>query len=160
MLRYYFINTDSNALGHSPHAKWIEYNHAFTSGNYEKFGVKALGKLSPNDVLFMSVNDLGIVAAGIVLESWVGSSYKGRDRLVYTNDEQIAEYRILVGWVLQTVNNPISQTEADEIVKAEYPNGLVYARAFQPINKREAAEKLLNEIKQRVPNSTDGLNDI
>ena len=158
-MSYYLINTDSNAFGYSPHEKWFEYNHAFASGDYEKFGVKTLGELTPNDVLFMYVNDLGIAAAGIVLESWVGSSYKGRDRLVYTHNEELSEYRILVGWGLRTVDNPISVKEANEIIRIQYPKGIVYASAFQQITNRDAGANLLREIKNRASTYTEEIYD-
>ena len=46
-MEYYYINTDWDALGYTPHDKWIELGHAFTSGDgsrrdYEEFGEKAL----------------------------------------------------------------------------------------------------------------------
>ena len=54
-MKYYYIDTDRAALGYSPHAKWIKYNHAFTSGDYEQYGVQVLGKLEPGDICFMYV---------------------------------------------------------------------------------------------------------
>ena len=75
-MNYYYINTDTSALGYSPHAKWIKYDHAFTSGDYEDFGVKVLGILNPGDILFMYANQRGVVSAGQVTESWAGSSYQ------------------------------------------------------------------------------------
>ncbi len=92
-LKYYYFNSDAKSLGYSPHAQWIKYNLAFTAGDYEEFGVQALGKLNPWEILFMYVNGCGVVAAGSVSDSWAGSSYRGRDRLVYQNTEY-AEYRI------------------------------------------------------------------
>ena len=40
-INYYYINTEANAFnGRSPHNKWIERRHAFTSGDYEKGSCK------------------------------------------------------------------------------------------------------------------------
>ena len=70
-MNYYYINTDTDALDYSPHAQWIKHNRAFTSGyipdDYKTYGEQVLGKLSPGDLLFMYVNECGVVAAGVGL---------------------------------------------------------------------------------------------
>ena len=142
-MKYYYINTDTDALGYSPHAKWIKYDLAFTSGDYEEFGVQVLGKLEPGDILFMYANKRGVVAAGRVSESWTGSSYKGADRLVYRYTEY-TEYRIRVDWYLPVVSNPICPEDLREIV------GWTPPRALQPITATNKAERLLKEIRSRA----------
>ena len=142
-MNYYYINTDTDALGYSPHAKWIKYDRAFTSGDYEEFGVKVLGILNPGDILFMYANRRGVVAAGQVTESWAGSSYKGTDRLVYQYTEY-TEYRIRVDWYLPVVHNPIQPEDLREIV------GWTPPRALQSITDANKAERLLKEILSRA----------
>ena len=142
-MKYYYLNTDRDALGYSPHAKWIRHNHAFTSGDYEQYGVQVLGKLEPGDICFMYVTKRGVLAAGRVSESWAGSSYKGSDRLVYQYTEY-TEYRIRVDWYLPIVDNPISIDELRDIV------GWTPPRTLQPITDTDKAGRLLKEIRNRA----------
>lgn len=142
-MSYYYINTDTDALGYSPHAKWIKYDHAFTSGHNEESDAQVFETLMPSDILFMYVSKCGVVAAGQVSESWAGSSYRGRDRLVYQYT-QYTEYRIPVDWFLSIDNNPISIVDLREIV------GWTPPKTLQPITKIDAAEALLKEIRNRV----------
>lgn len=143
-MRYYYINTDYDALTYSPHAKWIKYGHAFTSGDYEKFGVQGLGKLSPGDILFMYVKEFGVVAAGKVKDSWQGSCFEGKDRLVYQYVGDLTEYRIPVDWFLPIVNNPIKLDDLRAIV------GWTPIKVLQGFTDTEAADALVSEIKKRV----------
>ena len=142
-MNYYYINTDTDALTYSPHAKWIKYDRAFTSGDYEEFCVQVLGKLEPGDILFMYANKRGVVAAGRVSESWTGSSYKGANRLVYQYTEY-TEYRIPVDWYLLVVHNAMCPEDLREIV------GWTPPRALQSITDTNKAERLLKEIRSRA----------
>lgn len=142
-MSYYYINTDTDALGYSPHAKWIKHDHAFTSGDYEEFGEGVLGKLERGDILFMYVNQRGVVAVGRVSEPWAGSSYKGADRLVYQYTEY-AEYRIRVDWYLPVVHNPIPPEALREII------GWTPPRTLQSITDTNRAKRLLREIRSRA----------
>ena len=152
-MSFYCINTDTDALGYSPHAKWIRYEYAFTSGDgtqegYEKFGEHKLGKLKPDDILFMYANKLGVVAAGKVTDYWQGSSYEGSDRLVYqyaTEYADCTEYRIPVDWYLPIVNNPVS---AEEFNKIRHKKN-ISKEALWSIDE-DAGRKLLNEVQSRV----------
>ncbi len=142
-MTYYYINTDTDALGYSPHAKWIKYDLAFTSGDNEESGAQAFETLKPGDIFFMYVSKCGVAAAGQVSESRAGSSYQGRDRLVYQYTEY-TENRIPVDWFLSIDNNPISIADLREIV------GWTPPKTLQPITKIDAAEGLLKEIRNRV----------
>ena len=87
-MEYYYINTDWDALGYSPHDKWIELGHAFTSGDgsrchYKKYGERVLGKLNSGDICLMYADGMGFVAAGKVCELWKGCAYKDEERWVY-----------------------------------------------------------------------------
>lgn len=150
-MSYYYINTDTNALGYSPHATWLGHNHAFTSGDsqkgYEDYGVRVFGKLNRSDILFMYANKCGVVAAGRVSESWNCRSYEGEDRLIY---QECAEYRIGVDWYLDVVNNPINTNDLKSIgLRHPIP-------AFLPIKNINAAERLLEEIQIRVSGGQTG----
>lgn len=151
-MNFYYINTDANTLGYSPHAKWIKYEYAFTSGDdtqegYEKSGVDKLGNLEPGDILFMYVSGaVGIVAAGRVTDCWQGSSYKGNDRLVY-QDTDCTEYRIPVDWCLPIVSNPVTLDEFREVMEwkpTSAPPGTLGAI------DEDKGRKLLNEVQSWV----------
>ena len=143
-MNYYYINTDRDALGYSPHAKWIKYDRAFTSGEgldgYYKHGERVLGTLSPGDILFMYVSRCGVVAAGWVAEFWDRCAYGGRNRLVY-RDTEYTEYRIGVDWCLKIVGNPVVPAELREII------GWTPIPTLQCIKDTDAAEGLFEEIR-------------
>jgi hypothetical protein len=117
---YYIINTDARNLGYNPHDIWIEYGMAFT-GYSMRYG-EYLGKLKPNDICFMYVNQRGILAVGWVLEEWDGKTYDSP--IVYT---EMNEYRIKVDWFLDLRSKPISLDEVRDIV------GTIFPRALQRI---------------------------
>ena len=146
-MNYYYINTDTDALGHSPHAKWIKYDRAFTSGDtpdsYDKYGERVLGTLSPGDMLFMYVSRCGVVAAGWVCEFWDRCAYRGRNRLIY-RETGYTEYRIGVHWCLKVVGNPIGAKELRKII------GWTPVSTLQRIKDTDAAERLFEEIRDRV----------
>lgn len=148
-MRYFFINTDVNTLDYSPHATWIKHDHAFTAGDYEKYGEQGLGALEPGDVLFMYVNDVGVVAAGEVTAPWTGDSCSGKDRLVYRRcKDELIEFRIPVDWFLPTVNNPISIVELKE-----RDDGWTPSRAVHHITNEVFATRLLEEVQKRASRS-------
>lgn len=146
-MNYYYINTDTAALGYSPHVEWIKYDRAFTSGDaldgYHKYGERVLGALSPGDMLFMYVSRRGVVAAGWVCEFWDRCAYRGSDRLVY-RDTAYAEYRIGVDWCAKVVHNPVRPTELREII------GWTPISTQQRIKDTNAAERLFEEIRDCV----------
>ena len=113
-MNYYYINTDTDALGYSPHEAWIEHGHAFTSDEAgdDTYGKKLL-RLEPDDILFMYVSGSGVVAVGNVSEHWDGIAYEGNDRLIH---EEYTESRIRVDWVLTFVDNPIRPAKLRDIV--------------------------------------------
>ena len=150
-MNYYHINTDTDALDYSPHAKWIKFDRAFTSGDapdsYYKYGERALGILSPGDILFMYVNKLGVVAAGQVCEFWDGCAYTGSDRLIYY-ETAYTEYRIGVDWCFRVVANPIGTKELRKILDW-HPRGWLWRSTFGRISP-DKAERLLEAIRHRT----------
>ena len=57
-MKYYYINTDTDVLTYGPHAKWIKYDRAFTSGDYEELSAVLwlrVGFLSLGQVLLTKV---------------------------------------------------------------------------------------------------------
>ena len=137
-MNYYYINTEKKYLGYSPHDKWIECGYAFTSGDYQTYGRQALGKLDPGDILFMYVNECGVVAAGLVCESWDSCSYEGENRWIY---QDITEYRIRVDWTV--AHPPIDRDQLIEIV------GWTSVRTLQRITDIDAARSLHAEVMRR-----------
>ena len=142
---YYYINTDTDALEYSPHMKWIEHNHAFTSGNYEKYGVKVLERLKRGDICFMYVKLCGVLAAGQVCEPWNGHAYTGGDRLIYQATPH-AEYRIHVDWCYVVIDQPIGLNRLRDII------GWMPVSTLQRITDTNAAKELLKEIRNRASN--------
>lgn len=146
-MNYYYINTDTDALRYSPHAKWIKHNRAFTSGyipdDYKTYGEQVLGKLSPGDMLFMYVNGCGVVAAGWVCEFWDRCAYKDSDRLIY-QDTPYTEYRIGVDWCRNIADNPMSPTDLREII------GWTPLRTLQRIKDADKAKRLFEAIRDRT----------
>lgn len=150
-MNYYYINTDTNALDYSPHANWIKYDRAFTSGDapdsYYKCGEGALGILNPGDMLFMYVSKFGVVAAGRVCEVWDRCAYRGNDRLIY-HETGCTEYRIGVDWCFSVVGNPIGTEELRRIFDWS-PHGWRWRSTLGCISCDEA-ERLLETIRNRV----------
>ena len=146
-MNYFYINTDTSALGYSPHAEWIKYDRAFTSGDalggYHKYGERVLGALNPGDMLFMYVRGRGVVAAGWVCEFWDRCGYRGKNRLVYRETEY-TEYRIGVDWCIKVAYNPIRPSDLREII------GWTPRRTLQRIKDTAVAERLFEEIRSRV----------
>ena len=141
-MNYYYINTDTDALGYSPHTKWIQHDRAFTSGDYKQYGVQVLGKLEPGDMLFMYVNGCGVVAAGWVCETWDRRAYESGDRLIY-QDTAYTEYRIGVDWCLNTIHKPMRLEDLRKII------GWIPVRTLQRITDTAKAEQLFEEIRNR-----------
>ena len=146
-MNYYYINTDRDTLGHSPHAQWIKHNRAFTSGEgqngYYKYGVRGLGTLRPGDMLFMYVNGCGVVAAGWVCEFWDQRAYRNGNQLIY-KDTIYTEYRIGVHWCLNIVDNPMSPTDLRDII------GWTPVPTLQRIRDADKADRLFEEIRNRI----------
>ena len=146
-MNYFYINTDTAALGYSPHAQWIKHDRAFTSGDAQdgdhKYGERVLGTLSPGDMLFMYVSRRGVVAAGWVCEFWDRCGYKGKDRLVY-RDTEYTEYRIGVDWCLKIIYDPVRPSDLREVV------GWTPIPTLQRIKDTDIAERLFEEIRSRV----------
>ena len=113
--------------------------YAFTSGDYEEFGVQALGRLNPGDILFMYVNQVGVKAVGEVLKHWDKETYEGNERKV---DKENPEYRICVKWC--TLDNPMSSADLKDTIGPPPP------KAFQRIVKHhKAAEQLHLKLKRK-----------
>ena len=148
-MNYYYINTEATAFkGCSPHNQWIARRHAFTSGDYEKYGVQKLGRLDRGDICFMYAKWIGIVASGQVCERWDGRSYEGEGRWIYNEcDAKYIEYRIGVDWHLQFVNNPIRIEEIRLVFRWLYPYW-GWRRALDSIEEHEALE-LLSLVQER-----------
>ena len=145
-MNYYYINTDRDALNYSPHAKWIKHDRAFTSGytsdDYERYGVRVLGKLEPGDMLFMYVSGCGVVAAGWVCEAWDRRAYMDRGRLIY-QDTIYTEYRIGVDWCLNVIDHPMRPDDLRKII------GWTPVRTLQRIADTAKAEQLFEAIQNR-----------
>ena len=143
-MNYYYINTDTDALTDSPHDEWISQGCAFTSGvgaaGYKKYGVEVLGKLDPDDILFMYVNECGVVAAGTVRECWDGCGYESETRKIY-RDPSITEYRIRVDWT--EAHPPIDREQLIEIV------GWTPRPTLQRITDIDAGRSLHAEVMRR-----------
>ena len=82
---YYYINTDTAALGYSPHVEWLKYDHVHSlqatmhQTAIGRYGERILGTLNPGDILFMYANQAWCCVSGTgFAESWDRvASYKG-----------------------------------------------------------------------------------
>ena len=149
-MNYYCINTEAKVFnGRSPHDKWIEHCQAFTSGDYNRYGVQTLGKLDPGDICFMYAKFIGIVAVGRVLEHWDRCSYEGAARRIYDRcDEEYIEYRIGVDWYRKLTNNPIRIEEIRSIFGWDPPRW-DWLHALDPIREKDKASELLRLAQER-----------
>lgn len=103
----YLLNTDSKSLGEvSPHVLWIQTEHAYTAGDYTKYGERILGKLREGDIVLAYANKVGVVAFGLVKDRWDGQRYP-ENQVVYTKPYTDVEYKIPVQWVCSLVERPI-----------------------------------------------------
>jgi hypothetical protein len=119
---YFFYNTDSSAIIDKPRPRFcvlIDRKIAAVGGDRKKFG-EQLRKLSPNDILLMYENLIGIVAVGRVLELWDEVTHN--DSLYYTNHEMklltggAFEYRIAVDWFIDLSHTPFSVQQLRELL--------------------------------------------
>lgn len=103
----YLLNTDSKSLGGtSPHLIWLQSEHAYTAGDYTKYGERILGKLHPGDIVFAYANTIGVVAIGFVKDRWDGRRYS-ENQVVYTEPYADVEYKIPVQWACNLERKPI-----------------------------------------------------
>lgn len=134
----YIINTDSKSLGNrSPHDEWFKYSKAFTAGDYNKFGIKIMGKLIPGDLLIMYVNKVGAVGVGVVSSFW-NKKENVDNQLVYKGSYRDNEYSIDVDWQADFRKNPIS---AKELIDAN--NGKLLNSAFISVTNGKNILELL-----------------
>lgn len=104
MPTYWFINTDAASVKNCKTCDlWFRYGMAFSGGDWKNFGLP-MGKLKPSDVLIMFQDEVGIVGAGRVLETWDGQSYS--EKLIYS-ELDYSEYRIRVDWFIDLRTNPV-----------------------------------------------------
>ncbi len=145
-MNYYYINTNTTAhkSGQGSPEKWIDCGYAFTSGDYEEYGVQGLGKLNPGDILFMYVNQVGVEAVGEVLKHWDKKTYEGDERKV---DQENPEYRICVKW--SRYNNPIKKADLETIFSKFGESQWWAWPTLIPIQP-EIAEQLLKLAKNRA----------
>jgi hypothetical protein len=146
---YFFYNTDANALSEQPRPRFpllIEGGFAAVGGDRQQFGEK-LAQLTPDDVLLMYENGIGVVAVGRVLELWDGIThtkphyYRPSELSGLTGDPY--EYRILVDWFLDLSNSPIGIEQLKERL-GYTPRGAVR----RIVEQRTEAERIIEEYRE------------
>jgi hypothetical protein len=151
-MEYFFYNTDAGVIKDEPRPRFgvlIDGRFAAVGGDRKKYG-EQLGKLSPDDILLMYENLVGIVAVGRVLERWDESTYS--DPLYYTQREITLltggahEYRIAVDWFIDISYSPISVQQLRELL-GYTPRGTVK----KIVEHRAKIEKLINDIQNSLP---------
>lgn len=135
---YYYINTDMKTIKVSPHDYWISNGYAYTSG-LEKYGRK-LKVPARGDILFLYVNEVGVLAAGTVLEEWDGQTYS--EPTIYPDPKEKV-YRIRVGWTISTIKEPVNSLILRQLV------GWTPSSTMQKIDPKPGA-RLLNYIASRA----------
>jgi hypothetical protein len=146
-MNYFFYNTDSRAIIDKPRPRFgvlIDRKLAAVGGDRKKFG-EQLGKLSPDDVLLMYENLVGIVAVGRVLERWDEVTHS--DSLYYSKHEMklltggAFEYRIAVDWFIDLSHSPFSVQQLRELL-GYTPRGTIK----KIVEHRAKIEKFISEI--------------
>ena len=145
---YFFYNTDSSAIIDKPRPRFgvlIDRKFAAVGGDRKKFG-EQLGRLSPDDVLLMYENLIGIVAVGRVLERWDEVTHS--DSLYYSKREMqlltggAFEYRIAVDWFIDLSCSPFSVQQLKELL-GYTPRGTIK----KIVVHRAKIEKFIREIE-------------
>lgn len=158
-MEYFFYNTDAGVIKDEPRPRFgvlIDGRFAAVGGDRKKYG-EQLGKLSPDDILLMYENLVGIVAVGRVLERWNESTYC--DPLYYTQREITLltggahEYRIAVDWFIDISHSPISVQQLRELL-GYTPRGTVK----KIVEHRAKIEKLINDIQNSLPYDQQQIN--
>ena len=157
-MNYFFYNTDSSAIIDVPRPRFgvlIDGKFAAVGGDRKKFG-EQLGKLSPDDILLMYENLVGIVAVGRVLEHWDEVTHS--NSLYYSKREMklltggAFEYRIAVDWFIDLSKSPISVHQLRELL-GYTPRGTIK----KIVEHRAKIEKLLKEFQKSQAHDSDYL---
>jgi hypothetical protein len=135
----YYLNTEANHLAQSPHDIWIAKQRAYVST--EPYGRK-LAKLQPDDVCFMYVNTVGVIAVGTVHDEWDGQPSSTPQVYIDRPDLQ-PEYSRPVTWDLVLRDRPIPAPVLRAITRC------TPRQAVQRI-RHDDADRLLAFAKQQL----------
>jgi hypothetical protein len=148
---YFFYNTDSNKIFEQPRPRFpllIKQGFAAVGGG-QKYGEK-LGQLTPDDILLMYENGIGVVAVGKVRKHWDAASHTVP--MYFTPTEMggltggAYEYRIEVEWFLDLSSSPISLDRLRE--RFGYKTNATVTRGT--INKRVKQRTEIAQIIEEV----------
>ena len=151
-MEYFFYNTDSRAIIDKPKPRFnvlINQKFAAVGGDRKKFG-EQLSDLSPDDILLMYENLVGIVAVGRVLEYWDKITHS--DSLYYNEREKklltggAYEYRIAVDWIFDLSLTPFSVQHLMKLIGYN-PRGTIQ----KIVKSRAEIENLIAEIRSTCP---------
>ena len=140
----FFLNTEANHLGESPHEIWFAQQRAFVST--KPYG-KKLKRLNPSDICLMYVNTCGVMAAGTVLEEWDGKPVDPPQVYPLGSDLQ-PEYQLPVDWYLKFPDHPIPAQVLRDIT------GGTPRQAVQRIRNEAAATRLLEYAQHHASTAT------
>ena len=148
---YFYYNTDAGALTGPPSPRFrllIDGGFAAVGGDRQKFG-EQLGQLSPDDILLMYENGIGVVAVGRVREKWDGVSHTAPR---YYNLAEMGgltggefEYRIAVDWFLDLSEAPAGIDELRQ--RFGYKSGAAVTRGTvdKIVKQRQEVARLIEE---------------
>ena len=148
---YFYYNTDAGALTGPPSPRFrllIDGGFAAVGGDRQKFG-EQLGQLSPDDILLMYENGIGVVAVGRVREKWDGVSHTAPR---YYNLAEMGgltggefEYRIAVDWFLDLSEAPAGIDELRQ--RFGYKSGAAITRGTvdKIVKQRQEIARLIEE---------------
>lgn len=151
-MNYYFYNTDVNALSERPRPRFpvlIKQGFAAVGGDLRKYG-QQLGQLSPDDILLMYENGVGIVGVGRVREHWDGVTHT--DSKYYTNSEMTHldggafEYRICVEWFLDLSNSQIGLDELRQRFGYKHNTTVTRGTIDKIVKQRIVVARMIEEI--------------
>lgn len=158
MPNYFFYNTDARALFDAPSSRFrvlIEKGFAVVGGDRQQYG-EQFSALAEGDILLMYQNGVGVVAIGMVKESWNGVSHN--DYWYYTTREMeltngVHEYRIAVDWFLDLSSRPIGLEEIRH--RLFIPRGAVR----RIVERREEVARIIEELWATMPSMPEEVTD-
>ncbi|MHC1701924.1 MAG: hypothetical protein AB9900_13290 [Humidesulfovibrio sp.] len=130
-LSAYLLNTDSVSLGGaSPHRIWLRTGYAYSGGDYHKYGTNVMGRLFVKDILLAYANRIGVVAIGVVADTWDGTRFS-TGQVVYTGKYHDTEYKIPVEWICDLQASPITASQLRTCLPVPFNRALIPIKDIQ-----------------------------
>lgn len=153
---YFFYNTDSKALKDQPRPRFpllIKQGFAAVGGDRQKYG-EQLGQLTPDDILLMYENGIGVVAIGEVRDHWDAVSHTVPKYYTPTEMEGLTggayEYRISVEWFLDLSSSPISLNRLRERFGYKSNTTVTRGTIDKRVKQRTEIAQIIEEVRAEL----------